>query len=97
MSKKKISRRKFLGLTSCAAIGSTTLFSTIANLSMANALAMPIAPPPNDYKALVCILLSGGNDSFNMLVPRNGSFYNEYSSVRSNLALSSAFLSSTYK
>lgn len=88
MTAKNMDRRKFLGMASCAAIGSTTLFSTLANLSMANALAMPIAaPPPNDYKALVCISLSGGNDSFNMLVPRNTSSYNEYATSRSNLAL----------
>ena len=40
-----------------------------------------------DYKAMVCILLAGGNDSFNMLVPRNGNHYNEYATTRSNLAL----------
>jgi uncharacterized protein (DUF1501 family) len=93
MSKKTMNRRKFLGLTGCAAMGTTTFFSSIANLSMANALAMPIAPPPpNDYKALVCILLSGGNDSFNMLVPRSTGEYAEYSTARSNLALSSSSL-----
>ena len=85
---KNMNRRKFLGLTSCATIGATTMFSSIANLTMANALSMPMFnPPSNDYKALVCILLSGGNDSFNMLVPRNTDSYNEYSNVRSNLAL----------
>lgn len=83
-----MNRRKFLGLTSCAAIGATTMFSTIANLTMANTLATPMfAPPPGNYKALVCILLSGGNDSFNMLVPRSSTAYDEYSTVRSNLAL----------
>ncbi|MEM6886180.1 MAG: DUF1501 domain-containing protein, partial [Verrucomicrobiota bacterium] len=40
-----------------------------------------------DYKALVCILLAGGNDSFNMLVPRGSTEYNEYATARSNLAL----------
>ncbi|MEL6867403.1 MAG: DUF1501 domain-containing protein, partial [Bacteroidota bacterium] len=40
-----------------------------------------------DYKALVCLLLAGGNDSFNMLVPRSGASYQEYAKTRSNLAL----------
>lgn len=44
-------------------------------------------PPPEDYKALVCILLAGGNDSFNMLVPYSNNVYNEYAQTRSNLAL----------
>ena len=88
--KKGISRRNFLGTASCAAIGSTTFLSSILNLGLANSLA-GMAWPSNfaggGYKALVCILLEGGNDSFNMLVPRNGSHYTEYALARSNLAL----------
>ncbi len=41
----------------------------------------------DDYKALVCIFLAGGNDSFNMLVPRSDSEYSEYATIRSDLAL----------
>ncbi len=86
MSKRKISRRNFLGEASCAAIGTTTLFSSIFNLGMANALSRPMFRPTGDYKAMVCILLSGGNDSYNMLIP-NGDEYAEYSTVRSNQAI----------
>ena len=85
-----MSRRKFLGAVPCAAIGSTTLLSSIINLGVANSLAgmsKPVTSTNGDYKALVCILLAGGNDSFNMLVPRNGSHYVEYATTRSNLAL----------
>ena len=86
----KISRRNFLGQASCAAIGSTTLLSTILSMGVANSLAgmnVPSYTAGGDYKAMVCILLAGGNDSFNMLVPRNGSNYTEYANARSNLAL----------
>ncbi len=86
----KLNRRKFLGQASCAAIGSTTLLSTILNMGVANSLAgmnMSTYSARGDYKAMVCILLAGGNDSFNMLVPRNGSHYSEYANTRSNLAL----------
>ncbi len=86
MSKRNISRRKFFGEASCAAIGSTTLLSSILNLGMANSLSSPMVKPTGDYKAMVCILLSGGNDSFNMLIP-NGDEYSEYTTVRSNLAI----------
>ncbi len=41
----------------------------------------------DDYKALVCILLAGGADSFNMLAPYGNSEYNEYKTIRSDLAL----------
>jgi len=40
-----------------------------------------------DYKALVCVSLAGGNDSFNMLIPKGDSEYNEYATTRSNLAI----------
>ena len=84
--KNKITRRKFLGQGSCAAIGLTTFFSTWMDLQLAGAASL-LAPgsPPNDYRAMVCILLGGGNDSFNMIVPRGSSEYNEYAQVRSNL------------
>jgi uncharacterized protein (DUF1501 family) len=84
------SRRKFLGQASCAAIGSTTLFSTLFNLKAVNAAVAnnsSITNNPSDYKALVCILLEGGMDSYNMLVPRSQPQYSQYAATRSNLAL----------
>ncbi|MEM6457140.1 MAG: DUF1501 domain-containing protein, partial [Acidobacteriota bacterium] len=43
--------------------------------------------PGDDYKALVCLFLAGGNDSFNMLVPRDPASYAEYAGIRGDLAL----------
>jgi uncharacterized protein (DUF1501 family) len=88
--KKTVSRRQFLGQTSCAAIGYTTLFSSLLNLKAFEAAAMDNSSLPDDYKALVCVLLSGGNDSYNMLMPRTGDPYAEYLTTRSNLAIPSA-------
>ncbi len=85
-------RRSFIGQAGCAAIGSTTLFSTLANLFMTNALAADRYQFSGDYKALVCFLFSGGNDSYNMLVPRSTAAYNEYATTRSDLALSQSSL-----
>lgn len=87
MRKNKISRRQFIGQASCAAVGSATMLSTIANLMVSNKLIESQSTPPNDYKALVCILLAGGNDSFNMLIPRGESEYQQYATTRSNLAI----------
>ncbi|MEE9374317.1 MAG: DUF1501 domain-containing protein [Saprospiraceae bacterium] len=88
--RRNISRRKFLGQASCAAIGSTTFLSTALNLGMINtAAARPhIIGAPSDYKALVVILLAGGADSHNMLIPTTPSEYSTYSTIRSDLALS---------
>jgi len=44
-------------------------------------------PAGDDYKAIVCLFLQGGNDSFNMLVPRDDTSYGEYATIRSDLAL----------
>ena len=88
MEKKHISRRHFLGTASCAALGTTTFFNTLLNLGMTSVLAAPRGIRRNgDYRALVCILLGGGNDSFNMLVPSNAASYAAYAAARSNLAL----------
>src|SRR5262245_41988264 len=83
-----ISRRRFLGQASCAAVGTTALYSTVLNMQMFNALAAP----GEDYRALVCLFLSGGIDSFNVLVPSGPSEYQEYASVRGDLALPQASL-----
>lgn len=90
-----MNRRNFIKNAGCAAMGSTTLMSTLTNLTSLNgALGADLlkSAPPTDYKAMVCILLSGGVDSYNMLVPTgtntggdNG--YNEYKTVRTDLAL----------
>ncbi len=91
MNKKyynKISRRKFLGQASCAAIGSTSLLSTLLDLKKINAAAAASSSlADGNYKALVCIMQSGGNDSFNMLIPTETTAYNHYAVTRSNLAI----------
>lgn len=87
--KNPLSRRQFIGQASCAAIGSTALFSTLLNLRMANTAAAQTAPL-NDYKALVCLFFAGGCDSYNMLVPYGDAEYNEYAAIRGDLALSKA-------
>ena len=89
---KKMSRKDFLKTAGCAALGSATFFSALFDLGMANeaaARSVMASTTSGDYKALVCILLAGGNDSFNMLVPSGGSAYNEYKTTRSNIALKS--------
>ena len=40
-----------------------------------------------EFKALVCIFMSGGNDSYNMLMPRDTAEYADYAATRSNIAI----------
>jgi uncharacterized protein (DUF1501 family) len=80
-------RRQFLGETSCAAISSTSVLSTLLNLTMANHAAAQNAPA-SQRKALVCLFLSGGCDTYNFLIPRDQpGGYDEYAASRSGLAI----------
>ncbi|UPR46308.1 DUF1501 domain-containing protein [Vibrio cyclitrophicus] len=75
-----ISRRQLL-----AAMASTPIVSMMGT-SSAHAL------PNNDYKALVCVFLFGGNDGFNMVVPYNNAHYDEYTAARPDIAIPQASL-----
>ena len=81
--RKKISRRKFIEQANCAAIGSVSLFSSLLSLRL-TAGAMS-ASSFNDYKAIVCLFLNGGNDSFNMLMPRNQTAHDQYRIARGDI------------
>jgi uncharacterized protein (DUF1501 family) len=86
------SRRQFLGQASCAAVSSIPVLNTLLNLSLAEKMSAVTAPANGEYRALVCLFLSGGNDSYNMLVPREASAYAQYQTSRSNLALAPSSL-----
>jgi len=78
-----VSRRDFLGQSSCAAVGSLGLLSTLLNLRMAGSALGQSIPAGDDYKALVCLFFAGGIDSYNLLMPVAGSsVYNNYVATR---------------
>jgi len=82
------SRRDFLVRTTCATLGIAAFQSTIRRLGLMNALATPNSVTSN-YRALVCVFLSGGNDSNNMVIPTD-SFYTSYATPRPTLAIAPA-------
>lgn len=75
-----------MGQASCAAVGATSLLSTLSNLMLTNSAVAQNVAEFNDYRAMVCLFLPGGNDSFNLLVP-TGAAYSQYEQVRVDLAL----------
>lgn len=75
---KNWSRRKFLGHGGVSVLAASQLGS-LARVAQ--------AAPAADYQALVCILLAGGADSFNMLLPYDQARYDAYAAMRSDLAL----------
>jgi uncharacterized protein (DUF1501 family) len=89
---RELSRRRFIG-TCCAAVGATGLLSALAQLRLIGAVAGASSPSGmtllsgGDYKALVCLFLSGGNDANNLLVPADPGSYTSYATGRGALAL----------
>ena len=80
-----VSRRKLLTHSCGLGLASATIGSSLMSLGFARQAAA--SQGFGDYKALVCILLAGGNDSYNMLVPYELEEYDEYAGIRSDLAL----------
>jgi uncharacterized protein (DUF1501 family) len=78
------SRRDFLVRTTCAALGASAIQGTIRQFGLANLLATPNAIT-GSYRALVCVLLNGGSDSNNMVIPTDATNYNAYAAARPGL------------
>ena len=82
----KRSRRSFLGHTCGWTLAASTLTGTALQLGVAGNVAAA-GSGADDYRALVCILLAGGNDAFNLLVPADADQHAAYARIRSDLAL----------
>ena len=82
-------RRDFIQRALCATAGSALFGAFNGKLSLAHAAALAEGPRllGDDYRALVCVYLYGGNDSFNMLAPRSGAPRTAYANARGGLAL----------
>ena len=87
-------RRKFIKNTICAALGGASVYSALGHMQLLQA-AVRANYAFSDYKALVCVFLYGGNDSFNTVVPYTTAAFNGFygaSGVRPQLALTQAQL-----
>src|SRR4051794_14376987 len=81
------SRRDFLKRTCCTAAAGVAAAS-FSRFGLMNALAQT----SQDYKALVCVFMFGGNDANNMIVPLSAADYASYQQTRAVLALPQANL-----
>jgi uncharacterized protein (DUF1501 family) len=90
-SKKKmpsiITRRKFMGYSACSAMTTASLLNSILSLRQVNAAVGENLPADAPYKALVCVFLFEGNDSANMLMPRESAAHARYVASRGVLGL----------
>ncbi|MEL6427707.1 MAG: DUF1501 domain-containing protein [Planctomycetota bacterium] len=81
-----IDRRRFLRAgASAAALASVAQYSAVSARARGGAGA-------DDYRALVCVFLYGGADTFNLLVPASASGYATYAASRGDLAETRASL-----
>jgi len=85
------SRRQFLQ-TACAlsVLGSATPLA----LNLAGIGAAAAQSAPEDYRALVCVFLFGGNDQTNTVIPFDTAEFNAYTAARSSIARTAAELTS---
>ena len=86
MSHSRSSRRDFLRAVACAACsgGAAALLPQLR--MMGTALA---GTPLSGYKAIVCLYLAGGNDSWNLVVPHDAARFDVYSTARNGVFSSS--------
>jgi uncharacterized protein (DUF1501 family) len=84
-----VTRREFLvqSARACAgyALGTAAFVAGLQRFGLINAFAQG-----NDYRALVCIFLAGGNDGNNLVIPATTTEYNQYATARSAAGLAIA-------
>lgn len=76
------SRRAFLRRSGALSLAASAAPWALSLASIGDAAAQSAT----DYKALVCIFLNGGNDSWNTVVPYDAAHYGTYLGLRSNIA-----------
>src|SRR4051812_27311868 len=80
MNHSSNSRREFLRNLGCIVCGgaASALIPQLRMMGTALAATSSFA----DYRALVCVYIAGGNDSWNLLVPYDSTRYNTYMNSR---------------
>lgn len=65
-------------------IKSTASLGAVASMGLP---AYTLASPTNDFRALICVYLMGGNDAINTILPLSDFHYKQYAEVRSALSV----------
>lgn len=81
------SRRRFLRRTIAAGAAGSAFFGAPLGLSMLNNAWAQQPHAGDDFRALVCVFLLGGNDGHNLVVPTSDTDYGAYARLRSGLTI----------
>jgi uncharacterized protein (DUF1501 family) len=96
MSATDVSRRAFLRRAGALSMmGSAAPWALNLSAMADAAAATSTVAAGNDYKALVCVFLNGGNDHANTIVPVDAASHAIYSTARGGLALPLSSLQAT--
>lgn len=84
----KSDRREFLK-SSCKALSMVAAATQLRHFGAVSVLAQKAleASPEVEYKALVCVFLSGGSDTNNVVIPNYTEGYNQYAAARAAQSL----------
>ncbi len=90
MNRQYQARRRFLKRTLACAVAGSGAGAMTGKLNLVGSALADASSYANvsDYKALVCVFLYGGSDSFNLFVPSDTTLYSEYSAARGSLSMS---------
>jgi uncharacterized protein (DUF1501 family) len=81
INKYEQSRRQFLRTASMASMAGLTVSPFMLELN--SVVAMAQQSTPSDYKALVCIFLSGGNDGHGTVIATDSASFSAFTAARS--------------
>ena len=88
-------RREFLRRSGVLSVAGTAAPWALNLAALAQASTASAATGPDDYKALVCVFLYGGNDYGNTLIPYDSASYTAYKAIRGSIALQRDALAAT--
>ncbi len=86
MHREKLKRRSFIKHSLVAAVSVAPVMGLFGSLSKLEAADVGDINNDGSYKAIVCVLLEGGADSFNMIAPMSNG-YDDYKKARGDFAL----------
>ena len=83
-----LKRRDFLRAGAGILLGGAGIHSALGSLRLIEATTRAYGPAAfNDYRALVCVFLLGGNDALNTVIPFDAAGYQRYAQARATLAV----------